>query len=396
MSHNATIPNHEAIINFLKSRRLSLYVSKPALRHIQEFFIAATAKGYRGKVVDIAEWSSCHRTSIGHFLSDGVWDESYIQRLVKQESLSFVLSHAKQTEQPIFVIHDDTVSEKTKPSSQAKHPIEQTDYHHSHLKGKTVWGHQVQATIVQCGEHSLIHDIHRYDKSSQSKIDDACDLAKTMPIPPYSGYALVDSWYTCPKLMNTYAERGYHLIGALKTNRIVYPKGIRIPISTFASYVTKRDVCLVTVNGSTYWVYRYEGALNGIENAAVLLCWPLDAFQNPIALHAFLCTDVSLETQTILDYYSRRWPIEIFFRQTKQNLGFDGYQVRSIRAIERLWILLSLTHLYCTIGLGQPSKFGDGLIMVRKQVKVDYVQWIYESAKNQVPIEAVLQQLKLA
>lgn len=78
----------------------------------------------------------------------------------------------------------------------------------SHLEGKSVWGHQVQATLVQCGEHSLIHHIQRYDKTKQSKIDDACELAKTMPIPPKSGYALVDSWYTCPKLMNDYAAKG--------------------------------------------------------------------------------------------------------------------------------------------------------------------------------------------
>lgn len=306
MSHSAILPNNEAMFNFFKSHRLPLYFSKPVLRHIQEFIVAATAKGYRGKVTDIAEWSSFHRTSIGHFLSHGVWDESYIRKIVRQESLQFVLSHSKDTEQPIFVIHDDTVCKKTKPSSQAQRPIEQTDFHYSHLEGRSVWGHQVQATLVQCGDYSLIHDIHRYDKTKQSKIDDACDLAKTIPIPPRLGYALVDSWYTCPKLINAYAARGYQFIGALKTNRILYPQGIRVRLDTFASYVTKKDVHLVTVNGSTYWVYRYEGALNDIENAVVLFCWPEDAFQEPKALHAFLCTDVSLETQTILDYYSKR------------------------------------------------------------------------------------------
>ncbi|UOF91975.1 hypothetical protein LSG31_06995 [Fodinisporobacter ferrooxydans] len=57
--------------------------------------------------------------------------------------------------------------------------------------------------------HSLIHDIRRYDQSNQSKIDDVCDLAKTMPTPLHSGYVLVDSWYTCPKFMNAFAEREY-------------------------------------------------------------------------------------------------------------------------------------------------------------------------------------------
>ena len=55
-----------------------------------------------------------------------------------------------------------------------------------------------------------------------------------------------------------------------------------------ASYVTDKDVRLVTVNGSSYWVHRYEGAINSIENAVVLLSWTENALQKSKALHA-LC-----------------------------------------------------------------------------------------------------------
>jgi IS4 transposase len=96
----------------------------------------------------------------------------------------------------------------------------------------------------------------------------------------------------------------------------------------------------VTVNNVTYLVYRYEGSLKGLDNAVVLLCWPEKAFKQPNALHAFLCTDVELDTQTILDRYSTRWPIEIFFRESKNNLGLKGYQVRSSQSIDRLLLLI--------------------------------------------------------
>jgi len=403
MSHIVIVPNHEQIRNFLNHHRLPLYFSKPALQHITEYIAASTAKGFRGKVVDIAEYSDCHRTTIGHFLSDGKWDESYLQRIVKEESLRHVVQQSKQTKEPIFVIHDDTVCKKTKPSLQAVSPIEQTDFHYSHLDGTVVFGHQVQATMIQCADTTWIHEIRRYDKAktkadgtAYTKIDEVCDIADTMPTPPHKGYALVDAWYTCPKVINRYAKAGYHLVGALKTNRILYPKGIRMSIQTFASHITRKDVRLVTVNGSAYWVYRYEGALNGIENAVVLLCWPKEAFQNPKALRAFLCTDVSLETETIVVYYSKRWPIEIFFRQSKGNLGFETYQVRSEKAFTRLWVLLSFTHLYCTIGLGKPYLFGDGLRRVRKQVKIDYVRYVYECGRKGIQFTDVLTQLKLA
>nr|WP_230197633.1 transposase [Thermoanaerobacterium xylanolyticum] len=66
------------------------------------------------------------------------------------------------------------------------------------------------------------------------------------------------------------------------------------------------------------------------------MCWPEKAFKNQNALHAFICTDTELDTETILNYYSQRWPIEIFFRQTKNNLGLNTYQVRSTKSIDRL------------------------------------------------------------
>lgn len=74
--------------------------------------------------------------------------------------------------------------------------------------------------------------------------------------------------------------------------------GIRKKLSEFAAllYVTHSDFNLVTVKSKNYYVYRYEGKLNGIENAVVLLSYPEKAFGNPKALRAFLSTDATLST----------------------------------------------------------------------------------------------------
>ncbi len=150
------------------------------------------------------------------------------------------------------------------------------------------------------------------------------------------------------------------------------------------------------MKGSNYWVYRYEGALNGIDNAVVLICWPEKAFKNQKALHAFLCTDTELNTETILNYYGQRWPIEIFFRQTKNNLGLNTYRVRSTKSIDRLLCLISLTYLYCTVSSDKYCQFGCGIVIVRKDVQKQRIQWIYDQAKNNIPIDEIFEQLKLA
>lgn len=46
-----------------------------------------------------------------------------------------------------------------------------------------------------------------------------------------------------------YKSKGTHVIGALKTNRILYPQGIRIQVKQFATHIQKEDTDFVTVGG---------------------------------------------------------------------------------------------------------------------------------------------------
>ena len=107
-------------------------------------------------------------------------------------------------------------------------------------------------------------------------------------------------------------------------------------------------------------------------------------------------TDTELDNETILKYYSKRWPIETFFRQTKNNLGLNTYQVRSTKSIDRLLVLISLTYIYCSSLEKANNSFSKGLLICRNEVKKDNIQWIYECAKNNVAIETVFKTMKVA
>ncbi len=43
----------------------------------------------------------------------------------------------------------------------------------------------------------------------------------------------------------------------------------------YKKLIDKSSFNLVTVNGKDYYVYRYEGNLNGIENAVVLFSYQI-------------------------------------------------------------------------------------------------------------------------
>ena len=71
--------------------------------------------------------------------------------------------------------------------------------------------------------------------------------------------------------MDTFIKKGFYTIGALKTNRILYPHGIKHRLSEFALHIRETDfvASIVTVGRRKYYVYRYEGNLNGIEKSSI-------------------------------------------------------------------------------------------------------------------------------
>ncbi|GHV23970.1 transposase [Clostridia bacterium] len=375
----------------MEELKLNEKFSKTTLKHMVEFLMSAVTKGFKGKISDMTQYSTNHRTTMGKFLNKYNWDTIVLDGIVKAKVIEYIIEKHQAEMKPIFVSIDDTVCCKNKPSSKAKSPIEGTSHHYSHLLGKTVWGHQNIAIMLTCGEITLNFDIHQYDKT-QSKIEYIIEMAKQLPKCISSSYALMDSWFPCAEVIEAYEKQGYYCIGGLKKNRIIYPNGTRISIEQYAAeHLTIEDFNLVTVKSKKYYVHRYEGHLNGIPNAVVLISYPADAFKNPKALKAFICTDVSLDTETILTYYAERWCIETFFQQEKNSLGFDKYQMRSIRGIKRFWLLTSLAHLMCCTAEYPAFKpFGEGLRNIRKSVKIDIITYIYNCSQDGVPLSVLI------
>lgn len=255
--------------------------------------ISIFISGYHGKMIDFAKNSSCHRTTVAHFLNSGKWDDSLLENALKASVVEIIYSEALRSGMPVFCIVDDTIASKTKPSSQALHPIEDAYFHQSHLKGKQDYGHQAVAVMLSCNGIVLNYAFVLYNKSI-SKIDIVQNIAKELPEPPVMSYFLCDCWYVSEKVINTFAQKGFHTIGALKTNRMLYPSGVKKKLSELAAElsVTQEGFDLVTVKKRKYYVYRYEGNLNGIENAVVLLSYPEKSFGNPKALRGFISTNL--------------------------------------------------------------------------------------------------------
>ena len=378
--------HYSAIIyNRLKKLNFGLFLSDIYMNHLMAVILSVFLFGYKGKTVNFARASQCHRTTIAHFPNHGKWDSSRVEDILKASVVRLVYQEAVRSGKPVLCIADDTIASHTKPSSQAAHPIEAAYFHQSHLKGCQDYGHQAVSVMLSCNGITLNYAIILYDKS-KSKIRIVQETAEELPEAPVLSYFLCDSWYTTAKVMDCFIRKGFYTIGALKTNRIIYPCGIRQKISEFACYIRKGDpdVSLVTVGGREFHVYRYEGELHGILNAAVIL-------RQPKALRVFLSTDTGLTTQEILDTYIRRWPIEIFFRQGKNILALDRYQIRSRRGIQRYWLIMSLVHYICCTCKEECCTFEEGYRYLQKKTREESVTRLYQSIQGGKSLEDILE-----
>lgn len=384
-----SILNSNVIYNCLKKLNLGTFLSDVSMRHIIAIMLSVFMTGYKGKTVDFARASDCHRTTVAHFLNKGKWDSDKLRNTLKASIIEIIYKKAKETGKPVYLIVDDTIASHTKPSSKALHPIEDAYFHMSHLKGCQDYGHQAVGIMLSCSGITLNYDIVMYDKT-KSKIKIIQSIINELPEAPVVSYFLCDSWYTTTKLMNPFIEKGFHTIGALKTNRIIYPCGIKTSIQEFSMFIRKDDpnVSLVTVGGRQFFVYRYEGALNDMENAVVLITYPKNAFGDGKALRAFISTDTSLSTEDILAHYMKRWEIELFFRESKTKLSLDKYQVRSAQGIKRYWLIMSLTHFMCCTCAGESyCNFTEWYKYFCDYARKEQLRYIYKCVQKGISFE---------
>lgn len=394
---NSIITESSSIIKFIKKSRLALYFTKPQIHILALIMSAMIKKGFLGKVTDAADLMPFrHRTNIGRFLSQSPWHEDYVERALRKLVLQKVWDISKATGKPIYVAIDDTISERTVPSSKALNPIEKCSFHNSHLKGKTVYGHQLVTVMIICDDIVMPYSIQIYDKKIKSKIELAIEIISSLPSPVNEGYVLCDSWYSCKKIFDATKKAGFNYVGGLRTNRVIYPDKytkLGIKLNHFGKTLTKEDVDLVKVGNSEYYVYSYKGRLNDLKEAIVVLSWPKEALFKEGCLRAFISTtNLNMSILELLNHYKNRWPIETFFRESKKKLGLDDYQIRSEKSIKRYFLIMMITYVYCGLEVSEDTlKFSDGLKTARAQLEAEKITFIYNKTQAGEPLDAILE-----
>ena len=157
------------------------------------------------------------------------------------------------------------------------------------------------------------------------------------------GYVMFDSWYAWHKLINAIRDikKSIHVICRLKDSNVQYEyNGKKYKLSALYQKVKSQ---LKKDKRTGLLLKRVTVKLPQSDETAVILfsrgyCEPeIDKPKGSKKKKepkwvAFLSTDIHLHASTIIKKYTKRWPIEVCFKECKQQLGLGKDQSNDFNA----------------------------------------------------------------
>jgi len=171
-------------------------------------------------------------------------------------------------------------------------------------------------------------------------------------------HLVADSAYSSLAYIKLAQDKGLHLISRLATNAALYQlyqgayqgKG---PRKTYGDkwnlYGLSPAHCqaIEQDKGYRYEFYQVQALSKSIKGIAlnVVVLKTIHLSTNKERIHIFFSTDLHLDYQTIIKYYSLRFQIEFDFRDAKQHFGlshFKNYKEKNLTNFVNLSLLMSL------------------------------------------------------
>lgn len=293
------------------------------------------------------------RQSIGFFLTRAHWDAP---ELLRQTALDTLKHLGWQPNHRVYVIIDDTQKRKRGKRMDAVSKI----FLHAekvYAQGHTIVGCALlyRNVVIPYAVHLWANEAFCAKTRKPSYPDDpipfrkltelAADAISQVTVP--RAIVLFDSYYLCPPVIRVCKEKAYRFVGVAKKNRNFFPNGRlhdKRRLSTYGVNVLRRDGRWCTANGKSHRLAARIGQLS--KAGRVKLVFSRRARER--AWIAMATNETRWSASTILSHYLHRWPIEILFKESKQNLGLGDYQVLRYRGIERYLHLVMIAHLLLT------------------------------------------------
>jgi len=303
-------------------------------------------------------------SNFADFFRQSPWDDPALEQSRRRFVIGDLLrrGHAPGQRLTIAVTLDDSTTRKDKGTTA----LQAVDWTFDHAQHRNCKGAVHVALRVHIGPYSYpfswrlylrAKTVRRLNKarpgegrlSFRSKLTLAREmLTELKPFLPQDAAVVVlfDRWYASAQLINFIRAQGWHVIGAIKSNRRL--NGTRLSdCDKRQKHLWYAPVRVATADepSRAYHVREATGRLSRVrERVRVIISRRHPRDKRP---KYFLCTDLSLSAREILTWYAQRWPQEVDFWYLKQRLGLGDFRVQSYEAISRWYAVqyLALTFL---------------------------------------------------
>jgi hypothetical protein len=409
------------LIEFIVALKLALY--QPQIKHLERIADALIVCDRRKTLTNLYREfvEELDPKTAADFFRESPWqaqDVGQPQRVyMLQEYLRLrqVLGDAS----PIVISIDDSLGKKYKDTRQ----LEAVAFHHDHNASspyRQVYsnGYLYVESHVQMGLLGFTFDTQLYLREktirklnrqrqvgkrlrfrSKYRIARAMLVEMAAILPKgYPVYVTFDSWYASAKLIKFCRRQGWHIICALKSNRLLNGKSVKKHDQALKHrrYTRVRVRAADQSRAVRYFTRNLRGRIANIrEEVCVIISRRHPGSRYP---KYFLSSDLSLSPQEALNLYRMRWPVEVDNIYLKEALGLGDFRLQSFESIQKWFqvVLLALNYLQhqqalAVVKTGKLRILADFIRIHRQEHALNLLRSVAERVLACGLIEPVLQ-----
>lgn len=214
-------------------------------------------------------------------------------------------------------------------------------------------------TREYCKKHGLVH---------RTTAEAAADLIRELPLPKTAKVIVLgDTAYDAEVVREACADRGYSWIFPCNPERVLAgSKGNRPKVRSLLkdwSKWSRQTVRLAPGQGAyavyrrlsphrigpkakirTFYVHQERQQVHSVGEVRLVFSTTKENLKTatPDDVKILMTNDQRLSVRDLVELYSLRWQIELFFKELKSTLGFHQYQFQKFEPVEG-WVELALT-----------------------------------------------------
>jgi hypothetical protein len=214
-------------------------------------------------------------------------------------------------------------------------------------------------TQEYCAEHGIEH---------RTTAESAADMIRSLPLPPGAEVVVLgDTAYDAQVVREACEARGYLWIFPANPERVYEgPTGHRPQLRSRLKDWSRLSLATVKLRASTgeyaryrrlskwrvglkqkprvYYAYQEKREVRRVGRVQLVFSTmkPNLAKATPDDVKILMTNATHLSVREVIELYSLRWQIELFFKELKSTLGFSQYRFQSFQAV-KAWVETAIT-----------------------------------------------------